>query len=161
MASSEFFLLPHEGSDGSRRVYRPLVASVLGLGGGLLAAAGTRLPLATLPGLGSVNYFDYQSGRAALCLGVAVAVAVVCVVRFFRVALLGSGLLAGLLVATGLDLQRSLGELTANAGSETADLAGKVLRATRPEAGAGLLVAGCALCVLAGFVGIRSRGWRG
>ena len=145
--------------DGARRGGRPLVGSLFGLLGGLLVVGGTRLPLATLPGLGAVNFFDYQSGRAALCLGVAVALAVVFLVRFFRLALLGSGLLAGLLTATGLDLQRSLGDLTA-AGPETAELAGKVLRATRPEVGAALLAGGCALCVLAGFAGVSPRGGR-
>ena len=158
--ASQFFLLPNERGDGPRRGLRPLVGSLLGVVGGLLAAGGTRLPLATLPGLGAVNFFDYQSTRALLCLGVAVALALVCLVRFFRLALVGAGLLAGLLAATGLDLQRNLHDLTASAGPETAELAGKVLRATRPETGAGLLLAGCALCVLAGFVGILPRGRR-
>ena len=137
------------------------MGSLLGLAGGLLAAGGTRLPLATLPGLGEVNFFDYQSMRALLCLGVALALALVCLVRFFRLALVGSGLRAGLIAATGLDLQRNLHELTASAGSDTAELAGKVLRATRLETGAGLLLTGCVLCVLAGFVGTNSRGGAG
>lgn len=159
--ASQFFLLPNERVDGGRRNLRPLVATLLGAVGGLLAVSGTRLPLATLPGLGPVNYFDYQSARAAVCLGAAALVALLCIVRLFRCALLGSGLLGGLLIATGLDLQRSVSDLTANAGSGTAELAGKVLKATRPEIGAVLLAVGCTLCVLAGFIGIRPRGWRG
>lgn len=158
--ASQFFLLPNERGDGSRRGVRPLVGSLLGVAGGLLAAGGTRLPLATLPGLGAVNFFDYQADRAILCLVLAGAMILVSLARFFRLALLGSGVLAGLLIATGLDLQRSFRDLTATAGSETAELAGKVLRATRPEFGAGLLAAGCAFCILAGFIGIRGRYWR-
>lgn len=158
--ASQFFLLPNERGDGTRRGIRPLVGSLLGVVGGVLAAGGTRLPLATLPGLGAVSYFDYQADRAALCLAVAGALILICLARFFRLALLGSGMLTGLLIATGLDLQRSLRDVTANAGSETTELAGKVLRATRPELGAALLMVGCALCLLAGFVGIRARYWR-
>ena len=136
------------------------MGSLFGLLGGLLVVGGTRLPLATLPGLGEVSFFDYQSGRAAICLGVGAVLAVVFLARFFRLALLGSGLLAGLLTASGLDLQRSLHDLTA-AGPETAELTGKVLRATHPEVGAALLAAGCGLCVLAGFVCVAPRGGRG
>ena len=159
--ASQFFLLPNERGDGSRRGLRPLVGSLVGIVGGLLAAGGTRLPLATLPGLGQISYFDYQADRAAFCLAVAGAMILVCLARFFRLALLGSGVLTGLLVATGMDVQRSLRDLTVNAGAETADLTSKVLRSSRPELGAALLMVGCALCLLAGFVGIRARNWRG
>ena len=159
--ASGFFLLPNERGDGSRRGPRPLVATLLGLVGGLLVAAGTRLPLATLPGLGGVNFLDYQATRAAVCLGIGAAVAILCLGRLFRFALLCSGIIVGLLVTTGLDLQRTLRELTVSATAETADLAGKVLKGTRLEVGATLLVVGCLLCILAGFIGIRPRGWRG
>lgn len=158
--ASQYFLLPHERSGaeiGTRRPGRPLLATALGLLGGGLAAAGTRLPLATLPGLGGVGYFDYQAIRAAVCLGIAVAVALCCLARFFRLALLGAGLLCGLLVATGLDLQHSVQEFTAKAGPETADVAGKVIQGIQPEIGAGMLLAGCLLCVCAGFLGLRMR----
>ena len=136
----------------------------LGIVGGSLVAWAVHLPLAKLPLVGSVSYAGDNAVRARAVLVCAVAAALGCAVRWFRPALLCSGIIAGLLAASTLEKLKDLQAMEANtrvppgAGEMTrqyASMSAQTLAASHPLAGAYLLPAGCLLGIVAAVAGSR------
>ena len=130
----------------------------------MLAAGAVYLPLVVVPLVGSMSYAGDNAARAQAVVVCAVAAAVGCAARWFRVALLCGGIVGGLLAAStleGLKDLRALQESTRvppGAGEMTrqyAAMSAQTLAATHPQAGAFLLPAGCLLGIVAAAGGSR------
>ena len=136
------------------RPRRVLAASALGVVGGMGTAGGMWLPLATLGGLGSVGFFDYNHVRVYACVGAASLVVVFSVARRFRIVLLAAGVLCGLLLATGIDLYQALHDaMSMDGGSDLARMAKQMVAHSALQSGAYLVPFCVAASVAAGVVG--------
>ncbi len=135
-----------------------LVSAILGAVGGLGTIGAMWLPLAKLAGLGPVGPFDYSHGRVYGCIGAASLVVIASLLGAYRTVLLFTGVLCGLLAATGIDLHQALHELMSASEGETSQMARQMVANSSLQAGAYLLPVCCLACIAAAILGGRRAG---
>jgi hypothetical protein len=135
---------------------------VCGALAGVGVAVGVRLPLVVLPLVDAVTFAQDNRTRAMTLVVCGLVAAVCSLARWFRLALLCQGIVAGLMLSSTLEKMRDYQQLQesahAPAGSgemarQYADMTAKTLTSIHPQIGAFLLPGACVLGIVAALAG--------